>query len=518
MLILFLSKIFLTRTVGFFQKQKLALLQTYQSFYSPDPVTRNLGLEKNFPPDVEIFSRHYQVIRDSWQSALCYGSSFLVRRSHLLDIGGFCQNSLSEDYHTGVKLSAQGYEVAYLNESLSAGLSAENIFGHIRQRQRWARGTIQSLFIAENPLTIKGLNFWQRLAHFEGIIQWFTSPLRIAIFFLPLAYTAGILPIEASLQEIIYFVVPYYCVQVGTFAWLNFRSRSAMISEVYNIVTTFPVTWEVIQTLITPLGSIFKVTPKGTKCDRYYFNWSLASPLCFVLAVNVANLISIIGLIQTDSLGELNSVGGISLILFWNIYNLMIISLSLWAMLDIPKPNNYEWFNIFEEIRVVIDEHIYQGIITQISDVGALVELDYSSLKSINQEFKILISQNQLPVKSENVEIIGQNLYLKGEVLEVIEGINNNKLNIVFDTTNIERYRQLITKIYCLDNNPWTSLNTASEWKTIYLLFRSLITTPWRWINYNIYQRKMLLGNISYELEGSEEKKTKTVLTSTWDD
>jgi len=146
------------------------------------------------------------------------------------------------------------------------------------------------------------------------------------------------------------------------------------------------------------------------------------------------------------------------------------------------------------------------------------VELDYSSLKSINQEFKILISQNQLPVKSENVEIIGQNLYLKGEVLEVIEGINNNKLNIVFDTTNIERYRQLITKIYCLDNNPWTSLNTASEWKTIYLLFRSLITTPWRWINYNIYQRKMLLCNISYELEGSEEKKTKTVLTSTWDD
>jgi len=182
----------------------------------------------------------------------------------------------------------------------------------ILDKGRDGLGTIQSLFIAENPLTIKGLNFWQRLAHFEGIIQWFTSPLRIAIFFLPLAYTAGILPIEASLQEIIYFVVPYYCVQVGTFAWLNFRSRSAMISELYNIVTTFPVTWEVIQTLITPLGSIFKVTPKGTKCDRYYFNWSLASPLCFVLAVNVANLISIIGLIQTDSLGELNSVGGIS--------------------------------------------------------------------------------------------------------------------------------------------------------------------------------------------------------------
>ncbi|MGY6528348.1 MAG: glycosyltransferase [Cyanobacterium sp.] len=507
---------FLIRTVGFFQKQKMGLLQTYQSFYSPDPVTRNLGLEKSFPPDVEIFSRHYQVIRDSWHSALCYGSSFLVRRSHLVEIGGFCQNSLSEDYHTGVKLSAHGYEVAYLNESLSAGLSAENVFGHIRQRQRWARGTIQSLFIPENPLAIKGLNFWQRLAHFEGIIQWFTSPLRIVIFFLPLAYTAGIIPIQASLQEIVYFVVPYYCVQVGTFAWLNFRSRSAMISEVYNIVTTFPVAWEVIQTLVIPFGSIFKVTPKGTKCDRYYFNWSLASPLCFVWAVNGVNLISIIGLIQADSLGELNSVGGISLILFWNIYNLMIISLSLWAMLDIPKPNNYEWFDIFEGIRVVIDEHIYQGIITKISDVGAIVELDYSSLNQ--QQLQLLANQSPLPTKLDNIEIIGQNLYIKGEILTVKDNKYNNQLNIFFDTTNIERYRQLITKIYCSHKNRWNGLNTASEWKTIYLLSRSLIITPWRWINYSFSQRKMLSNSISHGLEHNEVNENKSVLTSTSDD
>ncbi|MBE9223514.1 glycosyltransferase [Cyanobacterium stanieri LEGE 03274] len=504
---------FLIRTVGFFQKQKLALLQTYQSFYSPDPVTRNLGLENSFPPDVEIFSRHYQVVRDSWHSALCYGSSFLVRRSHLMEIGGFCQNSLSEDYHTGVKLSAQGYEVAYLNESLSAGLSAENIFGHIRQRQRWARGTIQSLFIAENPLTIRGLNFWQRLAHFEGIIQWFTSPLRIVIFFLPLLYTAGIIPIEASLSEIVYFVVPYYCLQVGTFAWLNFRSRSAMISEVYNIVTTFPVAWEVIQTLITPFGSIFKVTPKGTKCDRYYFNWSLASPLCFVLGVNVVNLISIIGLILRESLGELNSAGGIGLILFWNVYNLMIISLSLWAMLDIPKPNNYEWFNICEGVRVVIDEHIYQGMMTKICDVGALVELDYLSSNLVNgKQITGEVNQNQLSINSEKMEIIAQNLYLEGEVTEIKKTKNSYQFKVILETTNIHRYRQLIARIYCLNNHPWLGLNTASEWQTIYLLFKSLIITPWRWLSYSFYQRKSLSNPISSDVTNDDKKESPSVI------
>ncbi|AFZ46435.1 glycosyl transferase family 2 [Cyanobacterium stanieri PCC 7202] len=509
---------FLTRTVGFFQKQKLALLQTYQSFYSPDPVVRNLSLENDFPPDVEIFSRHYQVIRDSWHSALCYGSSFLVRREHLLEIGGFCQNSLSEDYHTGVKLSAWGYEVAYLNESLSVGLSAENIFGHIRQRQRWARGTIQSLFIPENPLTIRGLNFWQRLAHFEGIVQWFTSPLRIVIFFLPLVYTAGILPIKASGEEIVYFVVPYYCVQVGTFAWLNFRSRSAMISEVYNIVTTFPVAWEVVQTLITPFASIFKVTPKGTKCDRYYFNWSLASPLCFVLAVNVVNLISIVGLIRENSLGELNSLGGVGLILFWNIYNLIIISLSLWAMLDVPKPNNYEWFNVFEGVKLVIDEHIYQGIMTQISDVGACMELNYSSsLESYHQQRQGFVNNNQ--VSDHSIEMIAHDLYIMGEVIDIINDGDKYKIKIFFHTEKDSIYRQLITKVYRLNSYyPCSVLNTASELKTLYLLLKSLIVTPWRWINYSFYQQTQLSSTMFYPLSMSRNGSHHSVLISSSED
>lgn len=72
---------FLTRTVGFFQTPDIGLVQTYQSFYNPDPIARNLGLEDHLPQEVEIFSRHYQVLRDGIETALCYGSSFVVRRS-----------------------------------------------------------------------------------------------------------------------------------------------------------------------------------------------------------------------------------------------------------------------------------------------------------------------------------------------------------------------------------------------------------------------------------------------------
>ena len=37
------TKNFLTRTVGFFQDEEVALVQTPQSFYNIDPIARNLG-------------------------------------------------------------------------------------------------------------------------------------------------------------------------------------------------------------------------------------------------------------------------------------------------------------------------------------------------------------------------------------------------------------------------------------------------------------------------------------------
>ena len=119
--------------------------------------------------------RQIQPIRDGADSVVCAGTSFVVRRSALQAAGGFVTESLSEDYFTGIRLSAQGYRLIYLDEKLSAGLAAENIAAHATQRIRWAQGTLQAFFIEANPLTIKGLRPLQRIAHLEGLLHWFTT-------------------------------------------------------------------------------------------------------------------------------------------------------------------------------------------------------------------------------------------------------------------------------------------------------------------------------------------------------
>jgi cellulose synthase (UDP-forming) len=132
------TKNFLARTIGFFQDETVALVQTPQSYYNADPIARNLGLDNIVAPEEEVFYRQIEPIKDSAGSVVCAGTSFVVRRSALEQIGGFVTESLSEDYFTGIQLSAQGYRLVYLNEKLSAGLAAENIAAYATQRLRWA--------------------------------------------------------------------------------------------------------------------------------------------------------------------------------------------------------------------------------------------------------------------------------------------------------------------------------------------------------------------------------------------
>ena len=124
----------------------MRLVQTPQSFYNPDPIARNLGLENVLTPDEEVFYRQIELIKDGAGSVVCSGTSFVVRRSALEKTGGFVTDSISEDYFTGIRLSAKGYRLIYLDEKLSAGLAAENIAAHLTQRLRWARGSPASIF------------------------------------------------------------------------------------------------------------------------------------------------------------------------------------------------------------------------------------------------------------------------------------------------------------------------------------------------------------------------------------
>lgn len=464
------TKNFLTRTVGFFQDDKVAIVQTPQSFYNSDPIARNLGLENVLTSEEEVFYRQIEPIRDGVGSVVCAGTSFVVRRRALEDIGGFVTDSLSEDYFTGIRLSAQGYRLIYLDEKLSAGLAAENMAAQAAQRLRWAQGTLQAFFIEANPLTIPGLKPLQRLAHLEGLLHWFTSISRLGFLIIPLAYSfLGVIPVRATAAESLYFFLPYIGVQLTVFAWLNHRSRSALLSDIYSLVLCFPLSLTVIQVMLNPFSKGFKVTPKGTASTRFSFNWSLAWPLILLFIATAVSLWRNLGMCMIKGAWQAtvppelaHQVKGIGLGWLWSGYNLLMIGIALLILVDVPKPDVYEWFDLRRVVQLQFGGKRFWGITTMISEVGAEVAL--TSLPPITPG-------EMLPV---TLEIVEEHLELPGHITWT--GFSNEfpTVRVAFESVSLNQHRRLVEMLFCRPGQ-WKRNNTPGEFSSLLLIFRILL-------------------------------------------
>ncbi|MDJ0898387.1 MAG: glycosyltransferase [Xenococcus sp. MO_188.B8] len=458
------SKNFLTRTVGFFQDDQIALVQTSKNYYNPDPVARNLGLENLLTHEEELVYRHGQLLHDGIDSVGCHGCSFVVRRSSLEEVGGFVIDSLTEDYFTGICLSARNYRVIYLGEILSAGLSAENIADHIAQRIRWTRGTLQGFFIRANPLTIRGLNWLQRLSHFESIFYYFTSIFRIVFLLMPLIYLFfDVVPYKTTTQEMLYFFIPYYFLQLSTFAWLNYRSRSALLSDVYVVSQCFPLALTAIQTMVSPFAQGFKVTPKGTSSDRYIYNWILAAPLIVVFVItlisfghNVSSTLTNIAESATPMAPEL--LGGRLLGWIWGAFNLLVISVALLIMLDVPKPDIYEWLSLRRGVKIASKNGTVWGLTTEISEGGAVIEL---------REWRDLD-------RAVTLEILEEGLILQGKITHSDRSGKFPRVKVMFERLSLPQHRQLVEMLFCRPGQ-WKRRETPGELRSLWLLLKVLL-------------------------------------------
>ncbi len=494
---------FLTRTVGFFQDAKVALVQTPQSYYNSDPIARNLGLENILVPEQEVFYRQIQPVRDGTDSVVCAGTSFVMRRSALLNAGGeFVTSSLSEDYFTAIRLSGKGYSLVYLDEKLSAGAAPEDMGAQATQRLRWAQGTLQAFFIEENPLTIPGLRPLQRISHLTGILHWFTSFSRVGFLLIPLAYSfLGVIPVRASTEDIIFYFLPQYLVHLTVFSWLSYHSRSSFLSDIYDVVLCFPVAATVIQTMLKPFGKGFKVTPKGSQRDRFVFNWALAWPLIVLFIMTAVSLWRNLGICMmriSDYGGYASSFKGLNLGWIWSVYNLILVGIALLVMLDLPKPDLYEWFTLQRIVRVSyqtetaaigdrqsdnsdtqpqnkwelvtgsdisnISNNTYWGTTTAISEVGAQILLTQGGVPQLGRG-------ETLPI---TIEIMEEGLKLDGRITQSSFDGEFPSIKVMFEQVTLAQHRQLVSMLFCRPGQ-WKRQNAPGELLSLWFLFRSLL-------------------------------------------
>jgi len=283
---------FLRMTLGWFQRDlNLGLLQTPHQFYSPDPFERNLGQFRSVPNEGELFHRLVQDGNDLWNASFFCGSCAILRRSALDEIGGIAVETVTEDAHTALRMQRIGWNTAYLNIPLSAGLATESLAAHIGQRIRWARGMTQILRV-ENPLFASGLTFAQRLCYFNATTHFLFAIPRLIFLTVPLVYLVfGKVNIYGYTWAILAYAFPHLVLSSLTNSRVQGRHRFSFWNEIYEVVLAPYILFPTLLALINPRLGKFNVTSKGGVIRRSYFDRRMAIPYLLLLAFNVTGLV-----------------------------------------------------------------------------------------------------------------------------------------------------------------------------------------------------------------------------------
>jgi cellulose synthase (UDP-forming) len=251
---------FLARTLPYFADERVALVQTPQHFY-------NTGSFEHVRPGTDLHeeSLFYRVIQPGKHHAgvaFWCGTNAVLRSSALRDIGGVATESLTEDFHTTMKLHRAGWRSAYHNEVLARGLAAGGPDAFYAQRRRWGRGAMQVLR-HDNPLTASGLTLRQRLGYVYSLSAWFDSWRTLGLALVPVAVlVTGLFPVQARpLQFAVMAGVPFLLQQVA----LGLLSRGfapAWFSLLFDVVR-LPSNLAATLTLVRRGTGRFAVTAKG---------------------------------------------------------------------------------------------------------------------------------------------------------------------------------------------------------------------------------------------------------------
>lgn len=255
---------FLLRTLGFFEDPKVGIVQVPHAFYNHDPLQANLALRKSLPDDQRFFFESIMPSRDGWNAAFCCGSNSVTRRAAIRAVGdALPTGSVTEDMLLSLVMLRQGFVTRYLCERLAYGLAPESIKAFFVQRERWARGAIQLLYLPEGPLG-RGLGLMHRLLFLptHWLSQGLTTLMSIVT---PLVFLWTGLPplVNVTLAPVLYYLVPMVLAVVGGIAVYGRGHYFPLAARVLGTFQSFKILPAVLQTLVRPRGHLFKVTPKG---------------------------------------------------------------------------------------------------------------------------------------------------------------------------------------------------------------------------------------------------------------
>lgn len=431
----------LWRTVGYFvEDPKLFLVQTPHFFLNPDPLERNLGTFNRMPSENEMFYSVIQLGLDGVNASFFCGSAAVLRREYIMEIGGICGETITEDAETALELHSRGYNSVYVSRPMVAGLAPETFSGFIVQRMRWAQGMVQ-IFLLKNPLLKRGLSFAQRIGYLNSCFYWFFPIARMVFVLGPLLYLLfGIRVYVGDLDDFLMYGLPHIVGSLMLSATLYGHTRWAFASELYEIIQSVHCTGAILQVLKNPRAPEFVVTPKGESLDKDFVS-PLAKPFYWLIAIVMIGEIAALTRLFIDPIGA----GVIGVLLLWNTFHLLLLIAALGVLYERPQRRVFPRFEREEAIHIDINGECFPGQMTDISITGLGCILPPHS--------------NACPMKGDQLSIDAMDLgmaYQQAITLQVekiFETEEGRKLGLSYVIETPAQWQTIVALVYARSQN-----------------------------------------------------------------
>ncbi len=278
----------LDATVGYFDDERVGLVQSPHDFYNQDSV-QHYGVGRH---EQSLFFEVVCPGKDRHNGVFWCGSAALIRRSALQSVGGVSTETIAEDFHTTAKMHRLGWVSRYHDEVLVQGLAPLDLDGYLLQRDRWARGNLAVLRLPESPLSRRaGLALRQRISYAGNLFAYGAGAARLALIALLVSTLAGgVLPARMSVAALLVLWVPWTALAVTASAALS-RGHLRLSEASHYTLLTSEIFTRALRCAFVPSRTTFKVTPKAGADTA---GWRALGRLRVVLVLGAALALSVV--------------------------------------------------------------------------------------------------------------------------------------------------------------------------------------------------------------------------------
>jgi len=246
---------FLEATLGGFEDLAIAFVQTPQTYRNSHENRVAAGADNQ----QMLFYGPILRGKNGSDAVFSCGTNVVFRRSAIKAIGGFPEDSITEDLRASILLIDKGYTSMYVSKVLAEGLGPLDVNSYFNQQFRWGRGGLEILF-KRSPFSRK-MSTAQGFQYSLGFMYWFTGWAYLAYLALPVLYLVfGLRPVQVPNTYPAHFL-PYVFTTLATIVYAT--DYGLRFDALWFTLASFPVQVKALLTTFSGKSAKFVVTPKG---------------------------------------------------------------------------------------------------------------------------------------------------------------------------------------------------------------------------------------------------------------